>query len=301
MAREPRGGRHPDDRIGASGQLSSRRPSNEKLLCTAFVSFQCFAIAQTVAALFAGSEAMLGDSAAMMVDALTYLFNWFAERQKLFYASKLDQPGHSTSYILEYRKYTYQLELVPPLLSVSTLLIVTGFVLNKSIRILILDSKRDASQQADPNVTLMIIFSVLNLLLDGVNVGCFALAKHALGYKTREEGVEKCADVDSRSTVPRCQDDEDADYDMEERRSLSFDGSIEKGTIPNDAGDDDDDQDFSGTGAILVKPFEMDGPNRGLLGIHSHRGKDDGSNLNMCSAFTVGIESSPLFEHRSKG
>jgi hypothetical protein len=43
---------------------STGPPSNEKLLCTAFISFQCFAIAQTVAAVVAGSEAMLGDSAA---------------------------------------------------------------------------------------------------------------------------------------------------------------------------------------------------------------------------------------------
>ena len=43
---------------------TSTKPSNEKLLCTAFLSFQCFAIAQTIAAIIAGSEAMLGDSAA---------------------------------------------------------------------------------------------------------------------------------------------------------------------------------------------------------------------------------------------
>ena len=51
-------------------------PSNEKLLCIAFVSFQCFAIMQMVVAWIAGSEAMIGDSFAMLVDAATYLLNW---------------------------------------------------------------------------------------------------------------------------------------------------------------------------------------------------------------------------------
>ncbi|KAG7363163.1 cation efflux protein [Nitzschia inconspicua] len=179
---------------------SNKRPSNEKLLCTAFVSFQCFAIAQTVAAVIAGSEALLGDSFAMMVDAFTYLFNWYAERQKVLYAQNLqlhdpllidDENGDDDDLVattiqeLEYKKYTYQLELVPPLISVSTLIVVTIIVLKQSIKVLILDTQRDQSEQSDPNVRLMMLFSFLNLLLDVVNVGCFASAKHALGYNTK--------------------------------------------------------------------------------------------------------------------
>ena len=134
-----------------------------------------------------------------MVDAFTYLFNWYAERQKDLYAKKLkyqqqhQNAGHSLSLssaaatirALEYKKYTYQLELIPPLISVSTLLVVTGFVLKSSIRMLVLDSQRDPSQQANPNINLMMLFSILNLVLDILNVGCFARAKHALGYKTK--------------------------------------------------------------------------------------------------------------------
>ncbi|KAG7341994.1 cation efflux protein [Nitzschia inconspicua] len=179
---------------------SNKRPSNEKLLCTAFVSFQCFAIAQIIAAVIAGSEALLGDSFAMMVDAFTYLFNWYAERQKVLYAQKLqlhdpllidDENGDDDDLVattiqeLEYKKYTYQLELVPPLISVSTLIVVTIIVLKQSIKVLILDTQRDRSEQSDPNVQLMMLFSFLNLLLDVVNVGCFASAKHALGYNTK--------------------------------------------------------------------------------------------------------------------
>lgn len=269
---------------------SSRPPSNEKLLCTAFISFQCFAVAQTIAAFIAGSEAMMGDSAAMMVDALTYLFNWFAERQKGLYASKFNQRRHSTIYSLEYQKYTYQLELVPPLLSVSTLLIVTGFVLNKSIRILVLDSKRDVSEQGDPNVKLMIIFSVLNLLLDVVNVGCFALAKHALGYKTTTdvavESHQGDGDIDSDRRF-LCDADDRYD-DEEETLSLSFDNFTGGGRIRDIESEPDDDHLSTETEAIPMKPFEMEGPNGDCRGANTHRGGyDDEANLNMCSAYTV--------------
>ena len=156
-----------------------------------------FALCQTMAALWAGSEAMLGDSAAMMVDALTYLFNLLAERQKHYYV----QIQHQEDMVcpskyplrakllrrLKYKQYTLQLELIPPLVSVTTLLIVTGFVLHTAIRVIILDSTRDPSLQADPNVHIMMMFSFCNLCLDGFNVFCFAKAKHALGYKTTED------------------------------------------------------------------------------------------------------------------
>lgn len=196
---------HGDHQLGSTGGRS--RPSNEKLLCTAFISFQCFSIAQIVVAVIAESEALLGDSLAMMVDAFTYLFNWFAERQKALYAEKLRrqqlmvspssasveniEKGSSaaeadlpTIQALQYKKYTYQLEIVPPLISVATLIVVTIFVLKESIGVLVLDAQRDRSEQSDPNVRLMMLFSCLNLLLDVVNVGCFASAKHALGYNT---------------------------------------------------------------------------------------------------------------------
>lgn len=58
------------------------KPSNEKLLATAFVSFLSFALLQMCFAFIADSDAMKGDSAAMIVDSLTYLFNFVAERRK---------------------------------------------------------------------------------------------------------------------------------------------------------------------------------------------------------------------------
>jgi len=159
---------------------------------------------QLIASIVAGSESMLGDSIAMMVDALTYLFNLCAEQQKDFYAIKLQQQQQletSSSHIhevptsqnkimvLKYHKYTHQLELIPPLLSVTILLVVTVVVLKESIYTLILDSIRDVSLQADPNVNLMAIFSFLNLLLDVINIVYFASSKHAMDYKKCDTNI----------------------------------------------------------------------------------------------------------------
>ena len=111
-------------------------------------------------------------------------------------------------------------------MTVSTLVVVIGLVLRESIHVLILDSKRDVSEQDDPNVKLMLIFSVLNLFLDVINVFCFAQASHGLGYKT------DVAEDDENSKTGNSDE-----YDDDE----------------NDA---------------------------------HHHGKQDGSNLNMCSAWT---------------
>jgi hypothetical protein len=174
-------------------------PSNENLLGTAFCTFMGFALVQTVVAISAGSEAMLGDSAAMIVDALTYLFNWYAEHKKASFETREwkescpippGQNAETRQRILDRtkRKNVLQMELVPPILSVSTLIIVTGVVLNKSIRVLILDRHRAVGLQGNPNVHIMMYFSIANLGLDLVNVANFAAAKHLFGYATAEEG-----------------------------------------------------------------------------------------------------------------
>ena len=133
---------------------------------------------------------MMGDSAAMFVDALTYLFNLLAERRK----SRFDEIWRGTDETdpvrvarikaREKRKMTLHLELVPPLISVTTLLVVTAYILHDSISELLLDVQRDESEQSDPDLNLMMIFSALNLLLDIMNVCCFARAKKLCGYTT---------------------------------------------------------------------------------------------------------------------
>lgn len=220
-----------------------------------------FGIVQTIAAIYAGSEAMVGDSAAMLVDSLTYLFNWFAERQKRAYAEKAYGRNVDDVHKLRYRKYHLQLELVPPLVSVSTLLVVIGFVLKKAVRVLILDSKRDVSLQSDPNVNLMMFFSFLNLLLDFLNVFCFAKAKHAMGYETSDEEDDK-QPIHERLHLKSM------------RRLLDDD---ETGARHSNDEDDDMDHVESASPKRRIEPFEIEN------GVEEH---GEGANLNMCSAYT---------------
>ena len=122
----------------------------------AFVSFMTFAAVQTVVALIAQSEAMLGDTAAMVVDSMTYGFNLYAERKKneeiempsLCIAASTEEEDESDIsadipkeinseerilLALNRRRRYLQLELVPPTISVSVLLVVIGFILSNSI------------------------------------------------------------------------------------------------------------------------------------------------------------------------
>jgi Co/Zn/Cd efflux system component len=205
-------------------------PSNEFLLLTAFFSFMSFALMQLVFAFVAGSQAMMGDSAAMIVDAVTYLFNWIAERRKRRFDDENEEVLCPTTtltddetalestasdlagelgtasdaivdrqraqrYILDRtkRKMVLHLEVIPPIISVTTLAAVTVVVTNKAVRVLILDLHRNTDQQRRPNVALMLAFSIVNLFLDGMNVFCFARAKHLMGYSVIEE-----ADSDER-------------------------------------------------------------------------------------------------------
>lgn len=177
--------------------------------CTAFVSFMTFSILQMIAAIVAGSEALVGDSAAMMVDALTYLLNWYAERQKRAYSHILQDGCDNDMVVLKVRKYHLQLELLPPLVSVTTLVTVIGLVLRNAIRILLLDAKRDVSLQSDPNVNLMLLCSIFNLLLDILNVFCFAKAKHALGYDTGVHNHEPVQEQLHLKSAQRLLDDDE--------------------------------------------------------------------------------------------
>ena len=160
------------------------------------------------AGIIAGSMAMIGDSATMFVDSMTYLFNLIAERKK----DRFDETFATTetdperAYVIQEqakRKMTLTWELVPPLISIMTLNAVTIYILQDAVHVLILNSNRPASEQRDPNLNLMIIFSSLNLGLDVFNVFCFARAKHLFGYRTSTEAKESTND--NRSRILWCQ------------------------------------------------------------------------------------------------
>lgn len=241
-----------------SSVATQQGPNNEHLLGTAFCTFMGFALVQTAVAFWAGSEAMLGDSAAMIVDALTYLFNWFAERKKANYGSRdwadacpmpSCQDAETRQRILARtkRKKVLQLEIIPPVLSVSTLIVVTAFVLRQAIHVLILDRHRAIALQANPNIQVMMSFSIANLGLDLVNVANFAKAKHLFGYETSEEtqGHEALPSTDAEENAGK-----DSTYHTT-KRTPSHD----------DLDGCDEDQDHT-------------------------------ANLNMCSAYTVSCETS---------
>ena len=166
----------------------------------AFASFATLGIAQTTAAVLAGSQSLLADAVAMLVDSLTYLFNWCAERQKATYVAVLlppqegDGDGEARARLL-LRKRTLQLDIVTPLVSVTTLLVVTALTLRDSVGVLV-DAQRDSSDHAEPNVNVMIAFCVLNVFLDSLNMCCFARAQHAFGYSTAVDRVAAPAMAD---------------------------------------------------------------------------------------------------------
>jgi hypothetical protein len=104
----------------------------------------------------------------MYVDVVTYLFNFLAERLK---------HGNSNLSSRQLRLRRLYLELIPPSISVATLVGVTIMALSEAIK-----SLTSAIPIAmDPNIEMMLLFSGLNLLLDLLNVGCFARVDQAVG------------------------------------------------------------------------------------------------------------------------
>jgi Co/Zn/Cd efflux system component len=154
--------------------------TNEYVLNVAFWTFLGFMGVEAVFAIIAGSQSMLVDAEAMSVDALTYLFNLYAERIKHrpYSEEELEMPAQTRDYRRELSRL--YLELVPPLISVCTLIVVTVLATRDAYYTLRQD-EAEGEDVADVDVNIMIIFSALNLLLDVVNVFCFARAKQAFG------------------------------------------------------------------------------------------------------------------------
>jgi hypothetical protein len=159
----------------------------------AFYSFAIFALGQIFVAIFlAKSAAMVADSSAMVIDSLTYLFNSYAEKIKNMSLSESDDETH-TEKVREMRKLrrTRQrlwLEILPPLCSVLTLIVLTICIILDAANTLlsptddVLLDDGSISTENDPNIGIMFLFSALNLGLDILNVSCFARAKHAFGF-----------------------------------------------------------------------------------------------------------------------
>mmetsp|Transcript_49118 Transcript_49118/g.104470 ORF Transcript_49118/g.104470 Transcript_49118/m.104470 type:complete len:348 (+) Transcript_49118:111-1154(+) len=177
--------------IGGSdgAHVETNIPSNVYLLNVAFYSFAVFALGQMfVAVLIAKSQAMVGDSAAMVIDSLTYLFNSHAERIKNISLQEKDDESLS-EFEKELRRLgrTRQrlwLEILPPLCSVMTLICLTIYIIFDAMNTLSVQNLDDGTSTTDsePDIGVMFFFSALNLVLDIMNMTCFARAKHAFGF-----------------------------------------------------------------------------------------------------------------------
>lgn len=171
---------------GSTVQTKTKNVTNEYVLNVAFWTFIGFTLLEAVFGFIAGSQSMLEDAEAMSVDALTYLFNLWAERIK--HRPYSDEELKLPVAVREYQRELQRLylELVPPLLSVMTLILVTGYALRDAFRTLIGSDDDDDGEDDDVDVSIMLIFSGMNLLLDVVNVACFARANQAFGLSIIE-------------------------------------------------------------------------------------------------------------------
>lgn len=155
--------------------------TNEYVLNVAFWTFLGFLLLEAVFALIANSKAMLEDAEAMSVDALTYLFNLCAERIK--HRPYTEKEMQLPAAVREYKRELLRLylEVIPPLISVATLVIVTAYAMIDALETL---RQTDDVPEEDVDVSIMMWFSGANLLLDIVNVACFARVHQAFGLTT---------------------------------------------------------------------------------------------------------------------
>lgn len=247
---------------------SSTKPTNEYVLNVAFYSFVGFMSVQAVFALIANSEAMLADSEAMSVDAFTYLFNLWAERIKNKPQSGQDS-GVSVvikNYRLELRRL--YLELIPPVISVATLITVTVFTLRDALQTLY--GQGSGEDDEDVDISIMLFFSGLNLVLDVVNVTCFARADSAFGLDViRRESAGYSESIRSiRQSISR--------QSLKSSSSSNQRSSMEKNLDEN---------------SNLLPPaggnLELETQTSNLSFDSAHDQPGDLVNLNMCSAWTV--------------
>ena len=132
-------------------------------------------------------------ASAMVIDSLTYLFNSYAERIKNISLQESDDDTLSEAEKdirrLARTRQRLWLEILPPLCSVMTLIILTIYIMIDALKTLAEpdyevgeDDGTSAPSDDEPDIGVMFFFSALNMALDLLNVTCFARAKHAFGF-----------------------------------------------------------------------------------------------------------------------
>ena len=239
--------------------------ANHYVLGVAFYSFLGFTLLQTAFALRARSSAMIADSIAMYVDAFTYLCNLLAERLK-DRKSMTEYERQLTPLVLKYRRkmQTLYLELIPPMISVTILLIATIITMKGSIHTLMTPDKIPV----DPNLKIMMVFSVLNLFVDCLNVAFFArtdnglqLSKSSLNLLDNERRGDRYTSSSNTNNEFHISEDTETSHLVTKSFQESF---------VNDT--------FESTAHYANDIFLDDNDNTNEV---------NQRNLNMCSAFTV--------------
>ncbi len=252
-------------------------------------------------AIIAKSQSMLADSEAMSVDAMTYLLNLIAERIKHtpYSAHELQL----TAPIRHYRRELLRLylEFLPPLISVITLMMITIVVLQKSLATLRHDYPPDGGEEVeddDVSLPIMLVFSSGNLLLDMLNVTCFARAHNAFGLQAVERETPS-------SLLPPDDDDDDANQNDNPSYKTATNGNVQVNHVGQDNRNHDtihykEDEETSllwrqGDRTTYASTTStaptITNPHLSTLDSFRRRQHDESErsmiNLNMCSAWTV--------------
>ena len=228
---------------------------NQKVLGFAFISFFSFTCIEMIFALSAHSTSLMADAAAMFVDAGTYLCNLVAEKLK-------DRPPTEEELQLpeatrEYKRKLrcLNLELFPPLVSMSLLLYITYTATMESIHTL--QGLKSDEDEDEANANVMMFFGILFLVIDFVNMFCFSTVNGAIIPLTI---LHLDAKTNTSNTAIRSNDGK-------------FNGS--EHTASSDSMDDDESLE--------------DGVQRNQYDLLNSNKNRPSINLNMCSAWTVGL------------
>lgn len=211
---------------------------------------------------------MLTDCAAMTVDCVSYLINFCAERlkhKKTSPSSDATTGQQLSSYERHYRKKMRLLilELAPPCISVFTLVVVTVIAIDQAVTTLLDHDPSDNGPQ--PNLFLMLLFSSMNFVLDGVNVLCFARADQTNGLW---EGLS--AGMRPKEYCDKCEAKHESPCD---KTPTAKNGDATENTHL-----------LQETGAIDTSTLSMEESEEDELSVASQGSR--GLNLNMCSAWT---------------
>ena len=171
---------HEHDVIQLQESFHDDAPRNTDVLGMAFWSFLGVTTLQACWSVKADSEALWADSIAMFIDAATYLCNMFAERGKSRPISKMEGGKMLSPAAIAYktRLRILKLELFPPLISVVVLLYLTITTVMEATETLI-SSKGEgegdnSGDEEEPDMMVVLVFSVLCLIIDFMNLFCFA-------------------------------------------------------------------------------------------------------------------------------